>query len=113
MIVVDASVAVDVLLRTPGSEAVTARLLDSGEALHAPQLIDIEVLSVLRRLTAHAGLYPVRAVEAYQPVAPVAALQPTAQLRHSRVQASNPHSKVQSPSCLGIAGSHSWRRKRR
>lgn len=66
MIVVDASVAVDVLLRTPGSEAVTARLLDSGEALHAPQLIDIEVLSVLRRLTAHAGLYAVRAVEAVE-----------------------------------------------
>jgi predicted nucleic acid-binding protein len=66
VIVVDASVAIDVLLRTPGSEAAAARLLDSGEALHAPQLIDIEVVQVLRRLTAHAGLSPSRALEAVE-----------------------------------------------
>lgn len=66
MIVVDASVAIDVLLRTPGSDAAAERLLNSGEALHAPQLIDIEVAQVLRRLTAHAGLAPSRALEAVE-----------------------------------------------
>ena len=63
MIVVDASVAVDVLLRTPGSEAAAARILDDRAALHAPELIDIEVASVVRRLVAKAGLYPVRGAE--------------------------------------------------
>lgn len=66
MIVVDASVAVDVLLRTPGSEPAAARILDGRETLHAPQLIDIEIASVLRRLVAHAGLSSWRALEAVE-----------------------------------------------
>ena len=65
MIVIDASVAVDVLLRTPGAEAATERILDPGQSLHAPQLIDIEVAQVLRRL-AGAGLSPSRGLEAIE-----------------------------------------------
>jgi predicted nucleic acid-binding protein len=65
VIVVDASVAVDVLLRTPGAEAAAQRLFGDGEELHAPHLIDIEVAQVLRRLAAKAGLYPSRAQEAF------------------------------------------------
>ncbi len=49
MIVVDASVLVDVLLRVPGVEALDARLFDGNESLHAPHLIDVEVAHVLRR----------------------------------------------------------------
>jgi predicted nucleic acid-binding protein len=49
MIVVDASVLVDVLLRVPGVEALDARLFDRNESLHAPHLIDVEVAHVLRR----------------------------------------------------------------
>ena len=63
MIVVDASVAVDVLLRTPGAEAAAERILDDRASLHAPELIDVEVASVVRRLVAKAGLYPVRGAE--------------------------------------------------
>jgi predicted nucleic acid-binding protein len=47
-IVPDASVAVEVLLRTPLGERLAARL--EGAVLVAPVLIDCEVLAVLRRL---------------------------------------------------------------
>ena len=63
MIVLDASVAVDVLLRTPGSEAAAERVIEAEGGLHAPQLIDLEVAQVLRRFV-KAGLYPARAQEA-------------------------------------------------
>ena len=49
MIVTDASVVLELLLRTPASPAVESRLLDSGETLHAPHLLDVEVAQVLRR----------------------------------------------------------------
>lgn len=49
MIVADASVIVDILLRVPGVEVLDARLFDSGDSLHAPHLIDVEVAHVLRR----------------------------------------------------------------
>ena len=52
MIVTDASVVLELLLRTPASPAVEARLLDSGETLHAPHLLDVEVAQVLRRYAA-------------------------------------------------------------
>ncbi|HEX9646705.1 MAG TPA: type II toxin-antitoxin system VapC family toxin [Alphaproteobacteria bacterium] len=54
MIVVDASAALEALLRTPAAAAVEERLFDSGETLHAPHLIDVEVAQVLRRY-ANAG----------------------------------------------------------
>lgn len=49
MIVIDASVVLELLLRTPASPAVESRLLSSGETLHAPHLLDVEVAQVLRR----------------------------------------------------------------
>jgi predicted nucleic acid-binding protein len=49
VIVTDASLIVDVLLRVPGVEAIDARLFDSNESLHAPHLIDVEVAHVLRK----------------------------------------------------------------
>ena len=50
MIVVDASAVIDVLLQTPDSLALTNRLLDASAVNCAPQLIDIEMVSVMRRL---------------------------------------------------------------
>lgn len=50
MIVVDASAVLELLLRTDKGIKVQERVLDSGESLHAPQLIDIEVTQTLRRL---------------------------------------------------------------
>lgn len=50
MIVVDASAVLEFLLRTEKGVRVQERMLDSGESLHAPHLIDIEVSQTLRRL---------------------------------------------------------------
>jgi predicted nucleic acid-binding protein len=49
VIVVDASALLAVLLRTPAAAAVERRLFDSGQTLHAPDLLDVEVAQVLRR----------------------------------------------------------------
>lgn len=45
----DASVVLEVLLRMPAGVALEARLLGPEEALHAPHLLDVEVVQVLRR----------------------------------------------------------------
>ncbi|MGC3999941.1 MAG: type II toxin-antitoxin system VapC family toxin [Anaeromyxobacter sp.] len=50
MIVLDASAAVELLLNTPLGERVGERLSADRGSLHAPQLLDVEVLHVLRRL---------------------------------------------------------------
>lgn len=49
MIVIDTSAVVDLLLETPVNSALSTRL-DSVTELHVPHLIDVEFLSVLRRL---------------------------------------------------------------
>lgn len=49
MIVVDASAVLELLLKRPLANAVAERLFDTGETLHAPHLIDIETVHVLRR----------------------------------------------------------------
>lgn len=49
MIVIDASAALEVLLRTPAAAAVEERMFVRGESLHAPHLIDVEIAQVLRR----------------------------------------------------------------
>lgn len=49
MIVADASIIVDLLLRVPGVDAIDARLFDGNESLHAPHLIDVEVAHALRK----------------------------------------------------------------
>jgi len=52
MIVVDASALLEPLLRSSEAEPVARRLFDSGETLHAPHLLDIEVTQVVRRYVA-------------------------------------------------------------
>lgn len=49
MIVVDTSAIVDLLLENPPDPNLVSRIASASE-LHAPHLIDIEFLSVLRRL---------------------------------------------------------------
>ncbi len=49
MIVIDASALVEVLLRTPAAATVETRIFASGESLHAPHLINVEVAQVIRR----------------------------------------------------------------
>jgi predicted nucleic acid-binding protein len=64
MLVLDASAVAELLLRRPAGEAVAARLREYGFDLHAPQLVDIEVLSALRRVVAAGDASPTRAAEA-------------------------------------------------
>lgn len=49
MIVVDASVLVEVFLRTDAGRRAEDRLLRRAESIHAPALLDVEVAQVLRR----------------------------------------------------------------
>jgi predicted nucleic acid-binding protein len=49
MIVLDASAAVEVLLLTPAGLTLGARIFGSAENLHAPDLLDIEVVQIVRR----------------------------------------------------------------
>ena len=60
MIVVDASAALEVLLRTPAAATVDERLFATGHTLHAPHLIDVEVAQVLRRYAATGETDPER-----------------------------------------------------
>ena len=50
MIVVDASIVVEFLLGSEIGRGVEERFLREGERLHAPALLDVEVLQVLRRM---------------------------------------------------------------
>lgn len=49
MIVLDASAALEVLLRTEAASAVERLIFDGRTSLHAPHLIDLEIAQVLRR----------------------------------------------------------------
>lgn len=50
MIVLDASAALEMLLRAADHPGLVDRVLRSGETLAAPHLLDLEVTHVLRRL---------------------------------------------------------------
>ena len=64
MIVVDASAIVELLLQTPLGIRVERRLYDQETDLHAPHLLDVEVVSALRRLVHTRELDAGRAREA-------------------------------------------------
>ena len=69
MIVVDASAIIEVLLGTPDSGRVMERLFASGETLHAPHLLDLEVAQVLRRYALAGELDSARGLEALEDLA--------------------------------------------
>ena len=50
MIVLDASAAIDWLIQTPAGHLIGQRIRNRNETIHAPYLLDLEVLQVLRRL---------------------------------------------------------------
>ncbi len=54
MIIIDASAAVEILIRTPISIKIAKNIID--EDIHVPHLIDVEVTNALRRLTQVGGL---------------------------------------------------------
>lgn len=66
--VADASVVLDYLLAAPGWEQIAARL-HTTERLHAPQLLDVEIVQVLRRHCLHKSLDSKRASQALDDLA--------------------------------------------
>jgi predicted nucleic acid-binding protein len=64
MLVIDASAASELLLGRPPGQAVARSLRDAEFDLHAPHLLDVEVLSALRRLVATGEASPERASDA-------------------------------------------------
>ena len=64
MIVLDASAALELVLLTPTGQRVADLNEFREETLHAPHLIDLEVLQALRRFVRLRSLLPVRASEA-------------------------------------------------
>jgi predicted nucleic acid-binding protein len=64
VIVLDASAALELLLRTPIGARVADRALTPDESLHAPHLLDVEVTQVLRRYALAGELTVDRAEEA-------------------------------------------------
>lgn len=64
MIVIDASALMEVLLATGVGARVSARIFREEETLHAPHLLDLEIVHVLRRACLTGALQPSRAAEA-------------------------------------------------
>jgi predicted nucleic acid-binding protein len=64
VIVLDASAAVDLLLQTSAGKNIERRIYARNESLHAPELLDLEVTQVLRRLAHQAIISSSRSAEA-------------------------------------------------
>jgi len=61
MLVLDASAVIELLLVRPAADHVERHMASHGHELHAPELLDVEVLSALRRLVASGDASPARA----------------------------------------------------
>jgi predicted nucleic acid-binding protein len=66
VIVADASAIVEVLLNAPAAREVSRHLFAEGETLHAPHLVDVEVLQALRRHARTNEIGGMRATQALQ-----------------------------------------------
>jgi predicted nucleic acid-binding protein len=69
VIVLDASAAVEWLLQTSSGMMVARRMFSPRETLHAPHLLDVEVMQVIRRYVTAGALAISRAEEALQDLA--------------------------------------------
>ena len=66
MIVIDASAVLEILLNTAAGERLADRVLHPAETVHAPHLLDVEVLQVLRRYARAGDLVAERGQEAIE-----------------------------------------------
>ena len=69
MIVVDASAVIEVLLGTSVASRLASRFFGDGETLHAPHLLDVEVLQVMRRYERAGTISAMRGAEALEDLA--------------------------------------------
>jgi predicted nucleic acid-binding protein len=66
VIVLDASAAVDWLVQAAAAQRLESRIFSHNQSLHAPELLDLEVAQVLRRLMREGALSASRAEHAIQ-----------------------------------------------
>jgi len=66
VIVLDASVVMDWLIRSPAAQRIESRIFSRNQSLHAPELLDLEVAQVLRRLVREHALSASRAEAAIE-----------------------------------------------
>jgi predicted nucleic acid-binding protein len=64
MLVVDASALVDLLLIRPLAADIERHIAAHASELHAPELLDVEVVSALRRVASSGEAPPTRAAQA-------------------------------------------------
>jgi predicted nucleic acid-binding protein len=64
VIVLDASAVVDYVLWIGAAPRIASRISRTGEAIHAPYLLDIEVAHALRRYSLRGALSPERGAQA-------------------------------------------------
>jgi predicted nucleic acid-binding protein len=64
MLVIDASATADLVLARPIAKEIAGHIADHDHDLHAPHLLDVEVLSAVRRLVAAGEATQARGLEA-------------------------------------------------
>jgi predicted nucleic acid-binding protein len=69
LIVIDASALLEILLRTNRADRLMERAFEGSEQMHAPQLLDIEITRVLRRLVRQKEITAPRAEQALHDLA--------------------------------------------
>ena len=69
MLVLDASVILEVLLKTPVGERHADRIFRTQDSLHVPHLVDVEIAQVLRRLALSGELMADRAGQVLEELA--------------------------------------------
>lgn len=69
MIVIDASALTELLLQTDLGARVEGRIARDADNLHSPHLVDVEVLSALRRLVQTGEVAAARAADAIEDLA--------------------------------------------
>jgi predicted nucleic acid-binding protein len=69
LIVIDASALLEMLLRTARADRLMERALGAAERLHAPHLLDVEIMQALRRLLQRQEITAVRAGQALDDLA--------------------------------------------
>ena len=66
---IDASALLEILLRTGRADTLMARAFEASERMHAPQLLDVEITQVLRRLVQRKEISTPRAEQALDDLA--------------------------------------------